>query len=238
MNYRSVLLAVVGSVICLALSLDAAAARKPKIQTGPDAEVSFDGLHRVDRATMDSVWAKPDLDLTGYRKIMLVGAGLAFKDVKSRSTSASRRSGETEFTISEKNKERLRDELHKAFQDEFEKVDRFEFTDTVGEDVLLIITSVIDVVSHVPPEPIGRTDIYLRSVGEATLVLEVRDSMTNEILVRASDRRDAEQNDHGFWTRSSPVTNWSEVRRVAKGWARLLRKRLNEVAQMTDDEAP
>ena len=229
--------AVILSILFLIFTLNNAnAARKPKIQTGADAEVTHDGLHRVDRTVMDMVWVKPDIDLTGYKKIMLVGAGLAFKEVDAKGTrSYHRRSNQTEFPISEKNRERLRDEVKKAFEKELSKVTRFETTNTPGDDVLLLAGGLIDIVSNVPPEPAGRVDIYLSQVGEATLVLELRDSITNEILIRSADRRAAEVMD-GFWIESSSVSNWSEVRRLARSWARLLRKRLAKIATLTDDE--
>ena len=52
---------VVGSVGCTTTP--------PTIQTGPDAEVSFDGLHKVDNTRVDSAWAVPDLDLSCYTEI-------------------------------------------------------------------------------------------------------------------------------------------------------------------------
>ncbi len=52
------------------------------IQTGPDAEVSFDGLHKVDNSQADFAWAKPDFDISNYTKIMLVGAGVEYRPAK------------------------------------------------------------------------------------------------------------------------------------------------------------
>ena len=147
--------ALLAIFIVIGLPHGSHAARKPKIQTGPEAEVSFDGLHRVDKTVMDEVWAKPDLDLTGYKKIMLASGGLAFREVKSRSARTYRASSEAEFPISEDSKERLREIVREAFAKELAKVERFEITDTPGRDVLIIVGSIIDIVSHVPPEPIG-----------------------------------------------------------------------------------
>jgi hypothetical protein len=95
--------------------------------------------------------------------------------------------------------------------------------------VLLLDASLIDVVSRVPPEPIGRGRIFLRAVGEATLVLELRDSESNEILARAVDRRAAES---AFPRESVSITNWAEVRRIAKTWAQTLRRRFERVTEV------
>ena len=42
----------------------------PTIQTGPDAAVSFDGLHEIDNSRADIAWAVPDIDLSGYTSIL------------------------------------------------------------------------------------------------------------------------------------------------------------------------
>ena len=57
----------------------------------------------------------------------------------------------------------------------------------------------------------------LRSVGEATLIIELRDSLSNEVIYRAVERR-AVQNPGGQMMRSNTATNWAEVRRWARRW--------------------
>ena len=83
----------------------------------------------------------------------------------------------------------------------------------------------MDVVSYVPPDAVsGRVDVYLSAVGEATLVLEIRDSITEAILARVVDRGLAERTG-GIMMESNRVTNTSEVRRLVRRWASLLRER-------------
>jgi len=84
----------------------------------------------------------------------------------------------------------------------------------------------------VPPEPIGRGEIYLSQVGEATLVLELRDSESNTTLVRMIDRRAAEKASGMTW--SNTVSNTAEVRRLIRQWAVRLRNALDTVPLLTD----
>ena len=49
--------------------------------------------------------------------------------------------------------------------------------------------------------------------------------MSNATLARAMDRRAIDR--VTTTARSAPVTNWAEVRRVARQWARLVRTRLD-----------
>ncbi len=67
-------------------------------------------------------------------------------------------------------------------------------------------------------------------MGEATLVIELADSQSGSVLVRAVDRRAAQQT--GWMTESTSVTNAAEVRRLFSSWARMVRTALEE---LTDD---
>jgi hypothetical protein len=222
-------LATVGlSMAGYSVGIDAA----PRVQTGPNAEVTHDGLTRVDKSTMDMAWVKADLDLRNYNKLMLAGAEIQYRVVDDKGGHyRPGRDDQTEFPISDENKVKLRETVGEAFREELAKSKRYEITDIPGPGTLLLVGTLIDVVSRRPPDDApGRYDVYLSSVGEATLVLELRDSMTNEVLARAADRRAAET--AGYAIPASAVTALSEVRRLAHSWGALLRKRLDEVTSV------
>jgi len=204
-------------------------AQAPSIQQGPDAEVTFDGLVRIDHSQFSNAWIDPDVDLTQYTKILAGGAEFEFRAVK-KNTSASmaRRTNDSEFWISDENKEALKEIVTTAFREELQKSEKFTFADGPGPDVLLIVGGLHDIVSRVPPDMIGRGEIYLSSVGEATLILEARDSLSGETIYRAIDRRSAEQAG-GQIQMSNTVTSRSEVRRMAQRWASRLRVGLDSI---------
>jgi len=199
----------------------------PTIQQGPDAEVSFDGLHKVDNPRASLAWARPDFDISGYTKIWLVGAGIEYRQVKDRGrTSMATRSGSGPYFIDDKARERFEKNVTEVFAEEMAKTERFELVDGPGPGVLMVRGGLLDVISYVPPETVGRTEVYLRSVGEATLVLELRDSETGTILARSIDRRAAEQAG-GSLQYSTTVTNSAEARRLIRRWAVQLREALD-----------
>ena len=115
-----------------------------------------------------------------------------------------------------------------VFVEELRKSKRFTFADEPGPDVLLIRGGLLDVVSYVPPDSLGRVDFFLREVGEATLVLEIRDSVSEAILARAVDRRTAET--AGQLMKSNQTNNAIEVEQVIRQWGSMLRKRLDKLA--------
>jgi hypothetical protein len=209
------------------LALAGCATKEPTIQTGPDAEITFDGLHRVDNSAFSDAWADPEIDFSRYSKFIAGGAVFEFRAV--RRTSGTRvSSSQNEFWIDDKSKERLEEEVSAVFQEELAKSERFTETDTPGADAIIIRGALHDIVSRVPPEQMGRGDIFISSVGEATLVLEVVDSMSGEVIARAVERR-AAQRAGGQMVRSSPVTTWSEVRRLARRWATTLRDGMDAI---------
>ena len=170
----------------------------PTVDTSDESKMTFDGLYPVKGSRADEAWARPDVDLTQYSKIMLQSVGVEYRP--------GGESGRTFYSRS--------------------RGGPYEVTES-GPDVLLIRGGLLDVVSYVPPDAVGgRVDVYLSQVGEATLVLELRDSITEAILARAVDRRAAE--DFAGLQESNRVNNRAEVRRLAQTWARMLRERLDE----------
>jgi hypothetical protein len=213
--------------VATALALAGCATKESSIQTGPEAEVTFDGLHKVENAAFKNAWADPDIDFSRYSKFIAGGAVFEFRAVKKSNTQRSS-SSQSEFWIDDKSKEKLSEEVSAVFQEELAKSERFTETDTPGPDAIIIRGALHDIVSRVPPEYVGRSDIYLSSVGEATLILEVVDSMSGEVIARAVERR-AAQRAGGQAVRSSSVTTWSEVRRLARRWATTLRDGMDAI---------
>lgn len=210
------------------------ATSNPTIDTGPDAEATFDGLYPVKGGRMDAAWARPGFDLEPYSKVMLQGVGIEYRPGGETGRTFYATTSGRHFEMSEQQKAAFQEVMREAFVAELAKGEHFEIVTEAGPDVLLIRGALIDVVSYVPPEQSGRSEIYLSQVGEATLVLEIRDSQTDAILLRGVDRRAAESSMN--FTNSNRVTNTAEARRLAQAWARLLREGLDRF-MAADDEA-
>lgn len=196
-------------------------------------ETSPDGLVRVNRTGFDQVWVRKNVDLSQYTQIKLEGVGIEFREV--RCVSRLSRSTTTQFCLTDDQKARLAEIMRRVFTEELGRSTRFKLTDQAGPDVLLIRGALIDVVSFIPPEPVGRGDIFLNAVGEATLIVEMRDSDSNAILARMADRRAAER--VGMPVRSNRVTNAFEVERAARAWATLMRQRLDNAGTIASPSA-
>ena len=218
------------SILALAVVMVGCATQDPSLQQGPEAEVTFDGLVRIDHGQFSDSWADPDIDFSKYNKFIPGKAVFEFRAVKKTSSTTRARSNESEFWISDKNKEKLIEVVTEVFSKELDKSERFTMTETAGPDTLIIVGALHDIVSRVPPDMVGRNDIYLSSVGEATLILEARDSLSGETIYRAIDRRAAEQAGGNIAMMSNSVTNTAEVRRMAQRWASRLREGMDSIS--------
>ena len=202
----------------------------PQVDAGTGADPSFDGLVPLKGTTMQKVWVRPGLDLSGYTKVKLVGAGIQYRPVEQRAGGRSARSNQKEFAMDEAQKAALERIITEEFDKALDKQTRFEEVAEPGPDVLLVRGAFLDVVSKVPPERPGRTDYYLNSVGQATFMVELIDSQSNSVLVRAVDSRAAQT--PGYTYQSNSVTNSAEARRLFARWATMLVDALNEVSTL------
>lgn len=197
-----------------------AACTTPTMQTGPDAEYSFDGLVKVDNTRMDAVWVKPGIDLRDYDKLMTTNIGIKYRNVPE--SRRPRMSSDSEFHIDQPTRERVEEALARIFNEQIGQSDRFELVDEAGPTTLQVAGGLIDVVSYVPPnDGPSRIDVYLSSLGAATLVLEIGDSVTGEVYLRGAEGRDFTVNQPA---RSSTSVNRFEFEREVARWAKQIRE--------------
>jgi hypothetical protein len=208
-------------LICLGLSSVSAVA-----QDG--VETSFDGLQRIDKGEFKLTYADPDVDFSVYSKYVPGPATFEFRAVKKTSTAQARRSNTNEYYISDRNRAKLEEVVTGIFADELSKSEIFTETTDPGPDTLIIRGALHDIVSRVPPELVGRGEIYLASVGEATLIIEALDSLSGEVIYRGIERR-AIQRGGNQMVLSNTATNWGEVRRWARCWATRLREAMDSI---------
>ena len=221
----SVLLIAVAAVLTSLL----AGCASPGVDTSSSAEPSYDGLIPLKGTQMRKVWVREGFDLTGYSKVMVVGAGIQYRPVKDVK-GTSMRSNASEFPVSDRGKEMLEQIISEEFEKAFEGLERYELVEEDGADVLLVRGAFLDVVSRVPPDGPGRTDYYLSSVGQASFMLEMLDSDSGAVLIRAVDTRGMDT--VGYTARSSSVSNSAEARRLMRAWAKIVVEALNEVTTL------
>ena len=200
---------------------------EPTLQTGPEAEVTIDGLVRVDNPVVAVAYRKPNLDVTQYKRFMLDPVEIAYqKDPGGRRTSMGGM-GDANFALTPRQMESLRERFQEAVVKALTENDGYQLTTEPGPDVMRINASLIDLVVSVPTESMGRQDVYTRSYGMVSLILELYDSQSGEVLVRAGDRRDPTRNTDTHLASVNPSFVRADVDRLFKYWADLLRERFD-----------
>ena len=132
------------------------------------ADMSADGLEEV-RGVFNETWVDPSVDFSKYSKVIIVPAEFEFRDVKKGSRSGgSVANNQSEFWMSDKDKERTIRTITTAFDKEIAK-SSLQVVEEPGSDVLILRVGFYDIVSHVPPEMIGSGKTYVRSAGAATV---------------------------------------------------------------------
>jgi hypothetical protein len=216
----------IGIVLLTAVMFSLSGPANAKKQELP--EVTEDGLYRVHDSKLAIVYAEPGASLTGYERVRLLDAYIAFKknwerDQRTGSAQPLRITSKDVETI----KNRLADEFHTVFRQVLEE-GGYPVVDEAANDVLLIRPAIINLDVKAPDTPqAGRTMTYVSSAGEMTLYLEAYDSVTGDLIAKALDRKADRRND-GFYTWSNSVTNRAAAQRILKGWATILLNALNE----------
>jgi len=198
---------------------------QPILATGPDADVTEEGLHRVDPSIMEAAWVRPDLDLSRYTRILLMPTAVQFREAEEQSYNARTRTSVTEFAVDDDKKEWLRGVWRRAVDARFTQEQTYEFYDGVGSDVLVVQGFLVDVVSRIPPETVGSDYSFVRDPWSVSVVLALRDGTSSELLARTIDRRNAE----GL---VEVGMVWVRTENLAKRWAQGMFERLEQLSDL------
>ncbi len=216
-----VLLAIVVSA-CLSASLATLNANAATPTKAAD-ELSYDGLQRRDTKVFEHLWVRKYFDVRSYKKIIFKAPHIEYRPVMKGSGDDA-----AGFPLNQRQKDSLFEIVNRAFQSELAKSTKFTLTTEPGPDVLIIRGDLLDVVSFVPPAASGKGDLLsVADIGEATLNMELYDSISDAIVVRALERVSA-KHDAG----TPPTTAAEAVQRTATQWATILRERLDAAASI------
>ena len=199
--------------------------------TQPPAETP-DGLQLVPDTAFGLVYAEPGIDLTGYTELGLVPCQVSFKKnwMKDQNRNALDLSSRVTQRDIEKIKTKLAAECDKQFRNSLTAPPPYTLVEsfTKGEAVLIVRPSIVNLDITAPDlKSAGRERTYTTGgAGEMTIVLELLDGTTGDVLVRGYDREGGRDTSPMQWSNS--VTNRAEAERILKLWSERLRKGLDE----------
>jgi hypothetical protein len=210
------------AAFCVLTALTTLAVSPSSTAAGPPTD--WDGLELRPSKSVNLLYVRPDASLAGYKHVRLAALQVAFD--KSWKPNASR------TATSRLTKDDF-EGIKRALAEEFASVSAKELAkggyDVVaeaGEDVLDVTPFVVDLYITAPDKMTpGRATTYTADQGRMTLVAELRDSETGQILARAIDRRRASWG--GRFQVASSVSNMAAARQVIAKWAATLREELD-----------
>ena len=194
-------------------------------------ETTLDGLVLVKDSKVDLAYALPGADLSVYSKVMILEPHIAFRKNWQRDQNRTRGTGRVRDKDMERMISRGKDLFGHVFIDVLEE-NGYPVVNAAGADVLLVRPAIINLDVTAPDiQTAGRTTSYSAGAGEATLFVELYDSVSLQILARATDRK-VDRNTSLRWTMSrSSVSNKADATRALKHWAGLLVKALDNAKE-------
>lgn len=210
--------------LALLLSLSVGAHDAP-----PD--VTIDGLLRIPDTDMDLIYAMPDTDLSEHNRLYLAPVSVSFvKGYKRRMNS------QYAYSITDADMEEMKTALATTLVEEFTQVLQndagYVIVDGAADDVLAVRVAILDL-DVVAPEAGARpnTRSAIPSAGQLTLYMELIDSVSGDILVKALDHQyDRSRVQINLRNRDR---NEKAARAIIRDWAEQLRAGLDEAHTRT-----
>ena len=185
------------------------------------ASQEWDGLVRVASPNFDAAYLAPGADFSGYTKVMLDPTEVAFRKNWMADFNSSARG--VQNRLSEDDAREILAAAQSGVQHVFASVytERgFQVVTTPGPDVLRLRTSVTNLdVTGVERMSTRRSEISSNRAGEATITIEVRDSMSGALLGRGVDRRTAGET--AFVVARTSERNRADFENLFRSWAEL-----------------
>jgi hypothetical protein len=182
------------------------------------APMSSDGMVMVQSTSFDEFYLRPKTDLASYRKLIIEPAQVAMHKGWLKSVNATH---DVTRWITPMEVRRIVDGANVAMNSAVAtafKGKGYEVTSSAGPGVLRLSPSVPDLWVNAPAiEPYDPARYASVDSGDATLILEARDSVSGELLARVVDRRTARQTFRLNQTTTASNEFWFET--MFERWA-------------------
>lgn len=197
-------------------------AAQPKTRAQANTAWGEEGLEKRTIKGLDAVYARPGATLAAYKKVRLGPITVAFRKNWDRQVPGTMR-------VRADQQQRIKDQLAGLIRDEMTKQLKqggYEVVTAAGADVLDVNLSIVDLYVTAPDLPTaGRVDVYAISAGEMTMIAELRDAASNDLIMRVYDHAKADESFRP--KRITNIDNKQEARAAAAAWAKVLRTQLD-----------
>jgi Protein of unknown function (DUF3313) len=202
------------AALCGAVLLSASA------YAGPSTEVnefmSYDGLQKVNLRGVQLAYERPGATLAAYKSVQLMPVEVSFYKNWDPNVPG------TPWKLSSSDRAAIKQRASKL-------------VDAPGPDVLLVKIMILNLIVTAPNVmSAGMSSTYSSSPGQATILAELYDSETGQVLARVVDT----QQPQGFGGMMSSVENTAAGQQVADQWAKILRTGLDRAREQAAKATP
>jgi hypothetical protein len=190
---------------------------------------TWDGLVEVKGRKLEAVYLLPNANFSDYSKVILDPSQVAFQQDWRQNYNSQTISLANQITAQAVQQDIAEGEaaLNKIFAQAFTK-DGYQIVTAPGPGVARVGVAVVDLSITAPQSESGFGANYGVDAGQATLIIEVRDSVTNQLLGRGLDRRAAGADEGDGFPRNA-VTNRDDFEQLFQTWATIAAKGLTEL---------
>lgn len=187
-------------------------------------DVTIEGLQLIKDSDLTLVYAEPGVDLSQYSKVILGDVFVAFRKHWRRDQNRNH-----PHKISTDDMAKMKAELSSLFLVVFSKTLQeggYELVNERADDVLLIKPAIINL-DVIAPDNMSANDTlaYSETSGEMTLYLELYDSLSDDMIAKALDRKIDRQTGYFQW--QTQISNRAAANRILQVWANVLKEGLD-----------
>ena len=208
------------TLLAMTVALSSALAASGKNEL--EARMSRDGLEKTKVKNIDLAYARPGTSLVAYKRVKLDPVEVAFSPSWNPTRTGS------SLKLSSEEKEAIRTGVAKLVEEEFAKEiqagGRYQVVSEAGPDVLRVRAGIVNLYINAPDTGPARSRTIVRSAGDMTLIAELTDSTSGQVLARVADRQEATDTRMQI---ANGMVNETEARWIAADWAKALRKALD-----------
>lgn len=187
---------------------------------------SPDGLVPVKPRQMELAWLRPGADFRPYTKVIVGRTQVAFQPQWLKDYNLNAPLNQVSPDDAAKILAAAQTNFDDIFKDAFTKAG-YEVVTTTGPDVLRVNSAVLDLMLNAPKgQGLGPGVTWVITAGQAALIVEVRDTVTNALLGRVADREMTQELGRQL---ASTATNLYDFRLLFQHWAGICVKALAEV---------
>jgi hypothetical protein len=220
------------NMICASLAVALLTATAAMAEKPPQ---TWDGLELTKKKGLDLVYIRPNVQFKAYKEVTIDKLEVAFD----KNWDPNRNVKGTSGRLSTEDMQRIKDDMATEFQKVFvEELGKggYAVVDKMGDDTLRVSPGLANVYINAPDTSMstpGRVTTYTtQGAGRMTLVMELHDGPTGQLLARVLDEKASM--DTGWAQVTNSVTNSADFRRAVRSWAQRLVKGLDKLNGKAD----